>query len=62
MTILWGTGVGASDPAAPAPGNAGLYQVAIQIPTTLSGGGYPIVASVSGVPWSSTTMITIQPW
>ena len=34
--------------AALTPGYAGLYQVAIQIPTSLANGDYPVVATVSG--------------
>jgi len=32
-----------------APGLAGVYQVAIQVPTSLAGGNYPLVATVNGV-------------
>jgi uncharacterized protein (TIGR03437 family) len=43
-----------------APGFAGLYQVAIQIPASLTNGDYPVVAKISGVKSSSTTLITVQ--
>jgi uncharacterized protein (TIGR03437 family) len=46
--------------AALAPGFAGLYQVAIQVPATAPSGDQPIVASVGGVSSPSTTLITIQ--
>jgi len=46
--------------AALASGAAGLYQVAITIPTTLANGDYPIVASVGGAPSPSSTLITVQ--
>jgi uncharacterized protein (TIGR03437 family) len=46
--------------AALAPGFAGLYQVAIQIPASLANGDYPVVATVSGALSPSTTMITVQ--
>jgi len=46
--------------AALTPGSAGLYQVAIQIPTALADGDYPVVATVSGVPSPSTVLITVQ--
>jgi len=46
--------------AALAGGNAGLYQVAIQVPTNLSNGDYPIVATVSGLESPLTTLITVQ--
>jgi uncharacterized protein (TIGR03437 family) len=46
--------------AALAPGYAGLYQVAIQIPASLANGDYPVVASISGVESPSATMITVQ--
>jgi uncharacterized protein (TIGR03437 family) len=41
-------------------GNAGLYQVAIQIPTALANGDYPVIATISGVPSPATTLITVQ--
>jgi uncharacterized protein (TIGR03437 family) len=46
--------------AALAPGYAGLYQVAIQIPASLADGDYPVVASTSGADSPSSTMITVQ--
>lgn len=46
--------------AALAPGYAGLYQVAIQIPASLADGDYPAVATLNGVSSPSTTMITVQ--
>jgi uncharacterized protein (TIGR03437 family) len=81
VIILWGTGFGATSPAAPqgvvtpsntqyncspvtaalgtvnltvygcalAPGLAGLYQVAIQIPATIANGDYALTATVNGV-------------
>jgi uncharacterized protein (TIGR03437 family) len=93
VIILWGTGFGATSPAAPAgmqtpssatyntatavsvtvggksatvygaalaPGYAGLYQVAIQIPASLANGDYPVVATINGSPSLSTTLITVQ--
>jgi uncharacterized protein (TIGR03437 family) len=82
VLILWATGFGPTQPAAPsgrsvpasggystafaptvtigstaatvygaalAPGSAGLYQIAIQVPTTLGDGDWPIQASIGGV-------------
>jgi uncharacterized protein (TIGR03437 family) len=80
VVVLWGTGFGATSPAAPigqevppaaysvsgvtvtigtaaatvygtalAPGLAGVYQVAIQVPSSLASGTYPLVATVNGV-------------
>jgi uncharacterized protein (TIGR03437 family) len=46
--------------AALSPGYAGLYQVAIQIPTSLANGDYPVIATVSDQPSPSTTLITVQ--
>jgi uncharacterized protein (TIGR03437 family) len=43
-----------------APGYAGLYQVAIQIPTPLANGDYPVIATVSGQRSPPTTLITVQ--
>ncbi len=45
--------------AALAPGYAGLYQIAIQIPA-LANGDYPVVATINGAQSLSTTMITVQ--
>ena len=93
VIILWGTGFGATSPAAPpgvetpsittyntatavsvtvggkpatvygaalAPGYAGLYQIAIQIPASLANGDYPVVATINGAQSPSTTLITVQ--
>jgi uncharacterized protein (TIGR03437 family) len=82
VIILWATGFGPTNPAAPAgvavpsdkiygtatsptvtingsavivfgaalaPGSAGVYQIAIQVPNTLADGDYPIQASIGGV-------------
>lgn len=46
--------------AALAPGYAGLYQVAIQIPASLANGDYPVIATISDVQSPSTTLITVQ--
>jgi uncharacterized protein (TIGR03437 family) len=46
--------------AALTSGAAGLYQVAIQIPTALSDGDYPVVASISGVQSPPGVLITVQ--
>jgi uncharacterized protein (TIGR03437 family) len=81
VVILWATGFGPTNPAAPsgvsvpgnasystasaptvtidntpalvygaalAPGSAGLYQIAIQVPNTLADGDWPIQASIGG--------------
>ena len=44
--------------AALAPGSSGLYQVAIQVPTTLTDGDWPIQATIGGV--SSPTGIVLS--
>jgi len=44
--------------AALAPGSAGLYQIAIQVPTSLADGDWPIQASIGGV--TSPTGIVIS--
>jgi uncharacterized protein (TIGR03437 family) len=46
--------------AALTSGAAGLYQVAIQIPTSLSDGDYPLVASISGVQSPAGVLLTVQ--
>lgn len=92
VIILWGTGFGPTNPAAPtgvqvpvssfptanlvtvtvgnqpatvygaalAPGFAALYQVAIQIPTSLPDGDYQVVATVGGQSSPATAKITVQ--
>jgi uncharacterized protein (TIGR03437 family) len=92
VIILWGTGFGPTNPAAPvgvqippnlyasaspvtvnvggtsatvygaalAPGFAGLYQVAIQIPPTAPNGDLPVVATINGAQSPATTLITVQ--
>lgn len=44
--------------AALAPGSAGLYQIAIQVPTTLADGDWPIQANIGGV--SSPTGVVLS--
>jgi uncharacterized protein (TIGR03437 family) len=46
--------------AALAPGYAGLYQIAIQIPASLANGDYPVVATIDGISSPSTTLLTVQ--
>ena len=48
------------DGAALAPGLAGLYQVAIQVPTTLGDGDWPVVATIGGVSSPSGMVLTVQ--
>ena len=43
-----------------APGSAGLYQVAIQMPATMADGDYPVVATISGAQSPSNVLITVQ--
>ena len=45
--------------AALTSGAAGLYQVAIQIPASLSDGDYPVVASISGVQSPAGVLIAV---
>jgi uncharacterized protein (TIGR03437 family) len=46
--------------AALAPGFAALYQVAIQVPTSLGDGNWPIQATIGGVQSPSGTILTVQ--
>jgi len=46
--------------AALSPGSAGLYQVVIQVPSSLANGDYPIVATVGGVQSPSGVKLTVQ--
>jgi uncharacterized protein (TIGR03437 family) len=46
--------------AALAPGSVGLYQIAIQVPTTLANGTWPIQAMIGGVSSPAGTVLTVQ--
>ncbi len=46
--------------AALAPGFAGLYQVAIQVPTSLGNGDWPVVATIGGVESPSGTVLSVK--
>jgi uncharacterized protein (TIGR03437 family) len=46
--------------AALAPGFAGLYQVAIQVPTSLTNGDWPIIATIGGVPSPTGMVLSVQ--
>jgi uncharacterized protein (TIGR03437 family) len=93
VIILWATGFGPTNPAAPAgvavpsdkiygtatsptvtingsavivfgaalaPGSAGVYQIAIQVPNTLADGDYPIQASIGGVQSPAGTILSVH--
>jgi uncharacterized protein (TIGR03437 family) len=42
------------------PGNAGLYQIAIQIPDSVPNGDLPVVALVQGIPSPGNVLLTVQ--
>ena len=46
--------------AALAPGSAGLYQIAIQVPTTLADGDWPIQATIGGVASPAGTILSVH--
>jgi uncharacterized protein (TIGR03437 family) len=46
--------------AALAPGSAGLYQIAIQVPTTLADGDWPIQATIGGVVSPAGTILSVH--
>jgi len=46
--------------AALAPGSAGLYQVAIQVPPSAPDGDLPVVATINGTQSPTTALITVQ--
>jgi uncharacterized protein (TIGR03437 family) len=60
VTVTVGAGTAVVYGAALAPGYAGLYQVAIQIPLSLANGDYPVVATVNGAQSPGNTLITVQ--
>ena len=45
--------------AAPAPGSSGLHQIAIQVPTSLADGDWPIQASIGGVTSPAGVVLSI---
>jgi uncharacterized protein (TIGR03437 family) len=93
VLVLWGTGFGPTQPAAPlgasvpasggystatapavtinnlpatvygaalAPGSAGLYQIAIQVPGTLANGDWAIQAAIGGVTSPAGTILSVH--
>jgi uncharacterized protein (TIGR03437 family) len=60
VTVTVGTANATVLSAVLAPGSAGLYQVAIQLPASLANGDYPIVATVNGAASPNSTLLTIQ--
>jgi uncharacterized protein (TIGR03437 family) len=60
VTVQIGTANATVYGAALAPGYAGLYQIAVQIPAGLANGDYPVVATINGASSPLTTMITVQ--
>jgi uncharacterized protein (TIGR03437 family) len=46
--------------AALAPGFAGLYQVAIQVPSSMADGDWPVEATIGGVQSPSGAVLTVQ--
>jgi uncharacterized protein (TIGR03437 family) len=46
--------------AALAPGFAGLYQVGIQVPSTLGNGNWPEAATIGGVSSPSGAVLAVQ--
>ena len=46
--------------AALAPGSAGLYQVAIQVPTTLANGDWPIQATIGNIVSPAGTILSVH--
>ena len=48
------------DGAALAPGSAGLYQIAVKVPTSLTDGDWPVQASIGGVQSPAGTILTVH--
>jgi len=46
--------------AALASGSAGLYQIAITVPSTLADGDWPIVAGIGGVQSPAGTVLSVR--
>jgi len=60
VTVTVGTVSATVYGAALAPGYAGLYQIAIQIPPSMSNGDYAVIATVLSGQSPSTTLIAVQ--
>ena len=60
VSVTVGTATATVYGAALAPGYAGLYQIAIQIPASLANGDYPVVATINGASSPATTLITVN--
>ncbi len=76
VVMLWSTGLDSTNPAPPTvtvggmaanvisagpwPGSAGLDQIAIQIPATVSGGDQAVVVQMDGVQSQAGVYLTIQ--
>jgi uncharacterized protein (TIGR03437 family) len=56
VTVTIGSATAAVYGTALASGFAGLYQVVVTVPATLSNGDYPLVATVGGVATATTTL------
>jgi uncharacterized protein (TIGR03437 family) len=48
------------DGAALAPGSAGLYQIAVKVPASLTDGDWPVQASIGGVQSPAGTILTVH--
>jgi uncharacterized protein (TIGR03437 family) len=46
--------------AALAPGFAGLYQIAIQVPNALGAGSWPVVATIGGASSPTGPVLAVQ--
>jgi uncharacterized protein (TIGR03437 family) len=46
--------------AALAPGFAGLYQIAIQVPSSIPNGDWPIQATIGGVQSPAGVLLSVQ--
>ena len=46
--------------AALAPGSAGLYQIAIQVPTTIADGDWPIQATIGNITSPAGTILSVH--
>ncbi len=60
VSVMIGSSAATVFGSALAPGFAGLYQVAIQVPASLANGDYPVVATIAGVQSPGTTILTVH--
>jgi uncharacterized protein (TIGR03437 family) len=60
VSVMIGSSAATVYGTALAPGFAGLYQIAIQVPASLANGDFPVVATINGTQSPSTALLTVH--